>query len=67
MIRTRESLRRKALWTLSRLMPSDPRAAALLDVLDDIEAEERIDFNAPAYFLSGVELHVTGLSTATGA
>lgn len=46
MIRTRESLRRKALWTLSRLMPSDPRAAALLDVLDDIEAQERIDFNA---------------------
>lgn len=36
-LRTRESVRRKALWTLSHLMPGDPKAAAILDVLDDIE------------------------------
>ncbi|MDZ4300183.1 MAG: hypothetical protein U1C13_00845 [Pseudomonas sp.] len=43
--RTRESVRRKALWTLSHLMPGDPKAAAILDVLDDIEDQERIDLN----------------------
>jgi hypothetical protein len=44
--RTRESLTRKALWTLPHLMPGDPKAAAVLDVLDDIEVQERIGFNA---------------------
>lgn len=44
-LRTRESVRRKALWTLSHLMPGDPRAAAILDVLDDIEDQERVDLN----------------------
>lgn len=42
-LRARESLRRKALWTLSHLMPGDPQAAAILDVLDDIEDQERFD------------------------
>lgn len=44
-LRTRESLRRKALWTLSHLMPGDPKAAAILDVLDEIEEQERITQN----------------------
>lgn len=44
-LRTRESVRRKALWTLSHLMPSDPKAAAILDFLDDIEDQERVDLN----------------------
>jgi hypothetical protein len=44
-LRTRESVRRKALWTLTHLMPGDPKAAAILDVLDDIEDQERVDLN----------------------
>lgn len=44
-LRTRESVRRKALWTLSRLVPDDPQAAAILDVLDDIKDQERLDLN----------------------
>lgn len=44
-LRTRESVRRKALWTLSHLMPDDPKAAAILDVLDDIDDQERVDLN----------------------
>ena len=44
-LRTRESVRRKALWTLSHLMPGDPKAAAILDVLDGIEDQERVDLN----------------------
>ena len=42
-LRSRESVRRKALWTLSHLVPGDPKAAAILDVLDDIEDQERND------------------------
>ena len=42
-LRTRESVRRKALWTLSHLVPGDPQAAAILNVLDDIEDLERVD------------------------
>lgn len=42
---TRESVRRKALWTLSHLMPGDPKAAAILDVLNDIEVQECVDLN----------------------
>ncbi|ALE00376.1 hypothetical protein PSYRMG_09740 [Pseudomonas syringae UMAF0158] len=30
-LRTRESVRRKALWTLSHLMPGDSKAAAILE------------------------------------
>ena len=44
-LRTRESVRRKALWTLSHLVPGDPQAAAILNVLDDIEDQERVDLN----------------------
>ncbi|MBA6041995.1 hypothetical protein SAMN05216598_3123 [Pseudomonas asplenii] len=44
-LRARESVRRKALWTLSHLMPGDPKAAAILDVLDGIEGQERVDLN----------------------
>lgn len=41
---TRESVRRKAFWTLSHLVPGDPHAATILNVLDDIEDQERVDF-----------------------
>lgn len=44
-LRSRESVRRKALWTLSHLIPGDPKAAAIVHVLDDIEDQERVDFN----------------------
>lgn len=44
-LRARESLRRKAFWTLSHLVPGDPKAAAILDVLADIEAHELIGQN----------------------
>ncbi|RML51102.1 hypothetical protein ALQ93_02479 [Pseudomonas syringae pv. pisi] len=44
-LRSRESVRRKALWTLSHLVPGDPKAAAILDVLDEIEGQERVDLN----------------------
>lgn len=44
-LRTRESVRRKALWTLSHLVPSDPQVAAILNVLEDIEDQERVDLN----------------------
>lgn len=44
-LRTRESVRRKSLWTLSHLVPGDPQAAAILNVLDDIEDQERVDLN----------------------
>lgn len=69
-LRTRESVRRKALWTLSHLMPGDPRAAAILDVLDDIEHQERIDLsrNPPVIDINAVrrtvlvERHSSGIS-----
>lgn len=44
-LRTRESVRRKAFWTLSHLVPGDPQAAAILNVIDDIEDQERVDSN----------------------
>lgn len=44
-IRTRESFRRKALWTLSHLMPGDPKAAPILDVFDGIEDQEDVELN----------------------
>lgn len=44
-LRTRESVRRKAFWTLSHWVPGDPQAAAILNVLDDIEDQERVDLN----------------------
>ena len=39
-LRSRESVRRKALWTLSHLMPGDPKAAVILDVLDDFKTRK---------------------------
>lgn len=44
-LRSRESVRRKALWTLSHLVPGNPQAVAILNVLDDIEDQERVDLN----------------------
>lgn len=44
-LRTRESVRRKALRTLSHLVPGNPQAVAILNVLDDIEDQERVDLN----------------------
>lgn len=44
-LRTLGSVRRKALWTLSHLVPGDPQAVAILNVLDDIEDQERVDLN----------------------
>lgn len=66
----RESVRRKALWTLSHLIPGDPKAAAILDVLYDIEGQERVDFNhsQPSLNLDAVreavqiERHNSGIS-----
>jgi len=43
--RSHESVRRKALWTLSHLIPDDPKVAAIVDVLDNIEGQERVDLN----------------------
>lgn len=67
---TRESVRRKAVWTLSHLIPGDPKAAAIVDVLDDIEGQERVDFNQshPGLNLDAVrkavqiERHNSGIS-----
>lgn len=36
-----EVARRKALWALAHLMPGDPRADAVIQVLDDIEYQEQ--------------------------
>jgi hypothetical protein len=44
-LRSHDAVRRKALWTLSHLIPGDPKAAAILDVLDDIEEQERLALN----------------------
>ncbi|WP_426131436.1 hypothetical protein [Pseudomonas sp. DWP1b1] len=44
-LRLRETVRRKALWTLSHLVPGDPQAVAVLDVLDNIQDQESIDLN----------------------
>ncbi|MEE4072639.1 hypothetical protein [Pseudomonas viridiflava] len=66
----RESVRRKALWTLSHLIPGDPKAAAIMDALDDIEGQERVDLNHshPSLDLDAVreevqiERHSSGIS-----
>lgn len=36
-----EVARRKALWALAHLIPGDPRADAVIQVLDDIEYQEQ--------------------------
>ena len=69
-LRTRESVRRKAFWTLSHLVSGDPQAAAILNVLDDIEDQERVDLNHshPGLDLDAVckavqiERHISGIS-----
>jgi hypothetical protein len=69
-LRTRESVRRKALWTLSHLMPGDPKAVAILDVLADIENQEPIAQNRNQPFLDidavreavQIERHSSGIS-----
>jgi hypothetical protein len=58
-LRTREAVRRKALWTLSHLMPGDPKAAAILDVLDEIDDQERVDLK-----LSHLSLDTDGVRKA---
>ncbi|MGV8865073.1 MAG: hypothetical protein ACOH2T_28475 [Pseudomonas sp.] len=42
-LRTRETARRKALWTLVQLQPGDKRALDVLDVLNEVEQQERSD------------------------
>jgi hypothetical protein len=42
-LRHRETERRKALWTLAHILPGDVRALDALEVLDDIEQQERFD------------------------
>ncbi|KQM52185.1 hypothetical protein ASE80_26370 [Pseudomonas sp. Leaf15] len=55
-LRTREGVRRKAFWTLSHLVPGDPIAVAIIDVLDDIEAQERtvLNLNHPVIDIDSV-------------
>lgn len=45
-LKDREASRRKALWTLAHLVPGDPGATSVIDVLNDIEAQERRDNNS---------------------
>lgn len=69
-LRTREALRRKAFWTLSHLMSGDPKAAAILDVLDDIEDQEHfyLNRNHPSFDIDTarkavqIERHSSGIS-----
>ena len=51
-LRNRETARRKALWALASILPGDPKASALLDVLDEIELHERNGTSVPAQALS---------------
>lgn len=53
-LRYRETARRKALWMLASLLPGDPQALDVLDVLDDIELSEAHDISCLATIL-GVE------------
>lgn len=69
-LRTRESVRRKGLWTLSHLVPGDPKAAAILDILADIDDQELIaqNRNQPVFDINTVrkavliEHHRSGIS-----
>ena len=42
-LKDREAARRKALWTLTQLKPSDPEAKPVLDVLDDIDRRDDLN------------------------
>lgn len=44
----REIARRKALWTLAHLIPGDTRANGILDILDEIDLQERQDTSLSA-------------------
>ena len=55
-LRHRELARRKALWALAPILPGDPRALDVLDVLDDIDLHERDDASMPAQTLSVEQL-----------
>lgn len=43
----REISRRKALWALAHLLPGDSRAGGILEVLDEIDLQERQDNSLP--------------------
>lgn len=47
-LREREQIRREALWTLSLFAPGDPRATGLLNVLYQVERDEKLDESLPA-------------------
>lgn len=51
-LRHSELARRKALWALVSILPGDPKALDVLDVLDDIELRERHDMSSLAQALS---------------
>ncbi|MBD8148245.1 hypothetical protein IFT37_20160 [Pseudomonas fluorescens] len=42
-LREREKIRRRALWTLSDLLPGDPKAIPVVSVLDDIDRQDEAD------------------------
>ena len=44
----KEIARRKALWALASVLPGDPKALEVLDVIDDIELRELHDTSMPA-------------------
>jgi len=58
-IRSREAVRRKALWKLASLKPGHPEAAALIAILNSISLEEHGDPDfAPLLALEEVRLSV---------
>lgn len=42
-LREREKIRRKALWTLSDLLPGDPKAIPVVSMLDEIARQDEAD------------------------
>jgi hypothetical protein len=44
-LQDRETSRRKALWTLAHLQPGDPKAVAVIQVLDDIAVQDEESAN----------------------
>lgn len=55
-LRTRETARRKALWTLAHLLPGNPTAAGVLTVLAGVDLQERKDTSLADSELSVEEL-----------
>lgn len=64
-LKDREASRRKALWTLAHLVPGDPGATSVIDVLNDIEAQERRD-NHSAISLADLRTAVLPQLRASG-